>query len=129
MSPGFFTVDGKPTGVAAATAIRVMPDGTRQDVPVFTCIGAAACTALPIDLSTGDFYLTLYGTGLRNASQTQRSIDTYVYPGRLVVTYSGPQSTVLGLDQVIMLLQAPIASGTGSVTCGSANAVQIRIKY
>ena len=115
LSPGFFTVDGKPAGVAAATAIRVMPDGTREDVPVFTCIGAASCTAMPIDLSTGDVYLTLYGTGLRNASRTDCYQD--VWPGPSVVTYSGPQSTLPGLDQVNILLGKAIRSGTGSLNC------------
>ena len=137
ISPGFFTVDGRATGVAAATAIRVLPDGTRQDVPVFSCSGAASCSAMPIDLSTGDNYVTLYGTGFRNASQTGCRVDNPTYPGGPVVTYSGPQSTVPGLDQVNILLKTPIASGIVSVICNfynplysqtAANAVQIRIK-
>ncbi len=133
-SPGFFTVDGQATGVAAATAIRVLPDKTRQNVPVFSCNGAASCTAVPIDLSMGAIYLSLYGTGLRNAGRTGCYMDTDLYPGGgPVVTYSGTQPTIPGLDQVNMLLKAPIASGTGSIICSfdgavEANAVQIRIK-
>jgi uncharacterized protein (TIGR03437 family) len=134
-SPGFFTVDGQATGVAAATAMRILPDGTRQDVPVFSCNGAASCTAVPIDMSTGAIYLSLYGTGFRNASQPACYMDTSSYPGGPAATYSGPQPTIPGLDQVNMLLKPPIASGTGSISCvfglgGTvyANAVQIRIK-
>src|SRR4029077_8012574 len=104
VSPGFFTVDGQATGVAAATAIRVLPDGTRQDVPVFSCNEADSCTAVPIDLSTGAIYLSLYGTGLRNASHAGCYMDTSLYPGGgPVVTYSGPQPTIPGLDQVNMV--------------------------
>src|SRR5437870_10013380 len=38
--PGFFTVDGRQNGVAAASAVRVLPDGKQQPVVVFSCKGA-----------------------------------------------------------------------------------------
>ena len=136
LSPGFFTVDGKPARVAAATAIRVLPDGTRQDVPVFACSGADACTAMPLDLDSGLVYLTLYGTGLRTARGTKCYVDSNLYRSDLEVTYSGPQSTIAGLDQVNIFLRTPLASGIRSVICYfsdghnsiASNAVQIRIK-
>jgi uncharacterized protein (TIGR03437 family) len=133
-APGFFTVDGQPNGVAAATALRVLSDGSVQNVTVFSCSGPSTCTAVPIDLSIGAVYLSLYGTGLRNASHTDCFISTDALQTGLPVTYSGPQPTIPGLDQVNILLKPPIASsGTQSILCRfdgviDANVVQIRIK-
>jgi hypothetical protein len=127
-----FTSDGKTSGVAAATALRVLADGTHQDVPVFACTGAGACTALPIDLSTGVVYLTLYGTGFRKASYIQCDFDTDG-SHRPATTYFGAQPVVPGLDQINLLLSPLVASSVSRLTCGFGGsaitaAVQIRIK-
>jgi uncharacterized protein (TIGR03437 family) len=62
LAPAFFTADGTGAGTAAATAVRVLPNNTEVVVPVFSCSNGR-CNTIPIDLSQGPVYLSLYGTG------------------------------------------------------------------
>jgi uncharacterized protein (TIGR03437 family) len=84
--------------VAAATAIRVNADNSQTPVSVFECL-AAGCTLVPIDLSGGGVYVTLYGTGIRgrsslaNVRATIGGVDT-------PVLFAGAQGGFPALDQV-----------------------------
>ena len=60
LAPGLFTLNS--LGLAAATAVRVNTDGTQTVVPAVSCT-ESGCVAIPIDLSSGSVYLSLYGTG------------------------------------------------------------------
>jgi uncharacterized protein (TIGR03437 family) len=113
LAPSFFTADGSGTGVAAATAVHVLPNGTQMPLPVFSCANGV-CGAVPIDLSKGPVYLSLYGTGFRHTSANPAGvplagcqIQNY-YP---VAIYAGPQHQIPGLDQLNLLL--PPVSGVG----------------
>ncbi len=64
---------------------------------------------LPIDLSSGQVSLILYGTGIGISAVTAT-----VGGLNATVTYSGPQGTYPGLDQVNILLPASLA-GKGKV--------------
>src|SRR5262249_31549840 len=52
LAPSFFTADGTGTGAAAATAVRVLPNGTQIPVPVFQCSNGR-CSTVPIDFEPG----------------------------------------------------------------------------
>ena len=119
LAPAFFTEDGSTTSVAAATAVRVMPNGTQLPVPVFSCANGV-CGAVPIDLSQGPVYLTLYGTGFRHTSANAGGvplagcqIQNY-YP---VAIYAGPQHQIPGLDQLNLLVPPVSGAGQTDVVC------------
>ena len=120
--PGIFTANGQGQGVAAATAVRVQPDGSLQSVPVFDCQGPGQCTAVPIDLSgSRPVYLSLYGTGFRAVQTLGEGPRPHAYckVGGIssVVQFLGAQPTIPGLDQLNLILPASLPSGTASVEC------------
>lgn len=119
--PGLFTLDG---GLAAASAVRVAPDGTQTFVSAL----------VPIDLSGDPVYLSLYGTGFDLA--TTMASSCAIAGQTLPATYAGPQMQTVGLDQINVLLPKTLA-GTGetSVTCSfglwspiASNAVKLTVR-
>jgi uncharacterized protein (TIGR03437 family) len=115
VAPGIFTADQTGTGVAAATAVRVLPSGEQMPVPVFQC-SPTGCTAVAIDLTGDPVYLSLYGTGLRNTlnlSPEATGATCQVAGFDATVAYVGAQGYFAGLDQVNILL--PRLSGLGEV--------------
>jgi len=128
-APGLFTLNS--AGLAAAYAIRVAPGGAQSMVPVFAAQGGSYA-AVPIDvaLSTGQVFLILFGTGIRDArSGVSAAIDGVNAP----IAYAGAQGTDVGLDQVNVLLPSQLAgSGTVNIvlTAGlsTSNSVTIDIQ-
>lgn len=122
-APGLFTLNA--AGLAAATAVRVASDGTQTGVPVVSCT-ASGCAAVPIDVTSGTVYLSLYGTGFSVNWDGSALSPTNNYVGGCVVnelfvptTYSGPQGQFPGLDQINLQLPASFAgSGDSVVDCG-----------
>jgi uncharacterized protein (TIGR03437 family) len=140
VAPAIFTVNGQGQGAAAATAVRVLADGTQQPVAVFNCSGPGQCTTVPINLAGGQaVYLSLYGTGFRGVRSPQQTRCT-IGGVNAVVLFAGAQPTIPGLDQINILLPATLASGTAPVQCqfdfqstlfsglATTNPVQIEIK-
>jgi uncharacterized protein (TIGR03437 family) len=80
--------------------------------PVATTDSTGAVAPAPISLASGPVYLVLYGTGIGTAAVTAAigGVDA-------TVTYSGPQGTYPGLDQVNLLIPSTLAGK------GRANAV------
>jgi uncharacterized protein (TIGR03437 family) len=117
IAPDLYTLDS--AGLAAAYAVHVSASGVQTFEPVSS----------PIDLSSGQVYLTLFGTGIRGAGS-----DVSVTIGGInaTVEYSGPQGVTPGLDQVNVLIPAQLA-GSGTVkivlTTGTiaANVVNITV--
>jgi uncharacterized protein (TIGR03437 family) len=110
-APALFSANANGTGVAAATAIRVSPNGSRENVSVFQCAGF--CAPLPIHLGAQSdrVYLSLYATGVRNnAAATTVTIGGVAAE----VSYAGPQSQYAGLDQINVLLPT-VLRGRGDV--------------
>jgi hypothetical protein len=60
LQPDLYTLNS--SSLAAATAIQVADRGARVPVPVASC-NSSACNAVPIDVTSGAVYLSLYGTG------------------------------------------------------------------
>jgi uncharacterized protein (TIGR03437 family) len=100
VAPGLFTANGNGSGVPAATAVRVTADGSQVPVNVFQC-GATAgtCAPAPIDLGSGDVYLTLYGTGIRKRTSLA-NVSCTIGGASAPVLFAGPQGTFVGLDQI-----------------------------
>jgi uncharacterized protein (TIGR03437 family) len=108
LAPKIFQVD--PSGIPAGYALRVGPDNVQTIEPIFTEQGGSI-QEVPIDLSTGDVYLVLYGTGF----DTPVGVGAQIFPTPLTVTYAGPQRQFPGLDQINMLLPKSLA-GMGAST-------------
>jgi uncharacterized protein (TIGR03437 family) len=101
VAPGLFSMSGNGTGLAAATAIRVMAGNpaSQSPVPLFDC-SSSVCRALPIDVEVDTpVYLTLYATGIRNRSSLDHVLVT-INGVEVLPLYAGPQPEFPGLDQI-----------------------------
>jgi len=106
VAPGIFLVD--PSGIPAGYAVSVGADNVQTVEPVFTEQGGSV-QEVPIDVSSGDVYLVLFGTGF-DVSPVNGQIGTQI----LRAPYSGPQPQFPGLDQINVLLTKSLA-GSGRV--------------
>jgi uncharacterized protein (TIGR03437 family) len=102
VAPAIFTADMSGKGLPAGTLTYLNPFGTTT----------GPLTAAPIDLSGRSVYLTLYSTGIRGTSQS--NVTCTIGTVNAPVTYSGPQGSFDGLDQVNILLP-PALQGAGTV--------------
>lgn len=124
-APGLFT---EGNGVAAAQTLTIDGSGNRTLDLSFRC-DSSGCVNQPIDLSAGDVYLLLFGTGVATGQTAQVTI------GGQVVTplHAGPQGEFPGLDQVNFRIP-PSLAGAGTVNVvvtvnGTAsNTVTVRIQ-
>jgi len=111
VSPGLYTVDGSGSGLAAAVAVRIAPDGARTPVNLIGTSGGEI-VPLPLDLSRdGQTVVLLFGTGLRNGSEVRALVNGDPAP----VVGAGPSGEFDGLDQVNVLLDPGLA-GSGTVS-------------
>jgi uncharacterized protein (TIGR03437 family) len=116
VAPGLFSANADGKGVAAAAALHVKADGTQSSEPVFRCgTASGSCTATPIDLGAASeqVYLTLYGTGIRNRVRLEEVTAT-IGGEKAEVSYAGPQTAFVGLDQVNLKIPRTLA-GRGEV--------------
>jgi len=131
-NPKIFLVD--PSGIPAGYAVRVDADNVQTVEPVFTEQGGQI-QEVPIDLSTGDVYLILFGTGFDAAEGASAQIQGTCPcdAQNLSVSYAGPQAQFPGLDQVNILLPNSLL-GLGRLSLDlsignmGTNAVYITIK-
>ena len=133
VAPAIFSLNGSGSGVAAASALRILPGGQLQSpVPVFQCDSKGDCTAAPIDTGLDTpVFLSLYGTGLRGASSLA-GVTVTIGGLQVQPSYAGPQNQLPGLDQVNVPLPLALrGKGLVDVTVTAdgvvSNAVQIRI--
>jgi uncharacterized protein (TIGR03437 family) len=95
-------------GLAAAYVIQVSVAGVQTVLPVST----------PINLSSGQVYLILYGTGIRGAGN---NVGVTIGGITATVAYAGPAGTTPGLDQVNVLIPPQLAGhGTVDVVLSAA---------
>ena len=83
-------------GLAAADVLVVTSGGTRELESVYQVGSGNVIEPLPIDLTAGEVYLELFGTGIRNAKTVTVTVGGQAVP----VLSSGAQGEFLGLDQV-----------------------------
>jgi uncharacterized protein (TIGR03437 family) len=105
--PGLFRA--ATDGLAAAQTVTV--NGSQQVLAAASTVNASGqAVATPINVTAGQVYLVLYGTGIGTASTTAT-----IAGANATVVYSGPQSQYPGVDQVNLLLPASLA-GKGKVS-------------
>ncbi len=128
VAPAIFTLNG--SGLAAANAVSVSATGTQTSVPVYSFATDGSFVASPINVTAGQVYLTIYGTGLQAAGTA--GVQAKVNGVTATVLYAGP-SSYAGVDQVNLQLPSSLA-GKGNVnillTAGGiqANAAQVTIQ-
>jgi uncharacterized protein (TIGR03437 family) len=107
--PGVFALNG--AGLAAADVLTVS-GSTQTYSNVYTVSGGSIVPA-PINVSTGDVYLILYGTGFQAAGTA--GVTVTIGGVNATVAYAGMQGSLAGLDQANLLIPASLA-GKGQVT-------------
>lgn len=133
-APGLLSANGAGSGVAAASAIRVVAGSQiAAPIPVFSRDPTDDCHAVPIALGVDTpVDLSLYGTGVRNASSLE-SLSATGGNVQLQPTGGGPQPDTPGLDPVNVPLPLTLRGGglvnvTVTVEGVISNSVQIRIQ-
>lgn len=111
VAPGLFSANASGQGVAAAQIVTAT-SGVQAVSPVFDC-APGTCVNLPIDVSSGNSALVLYGTGIRNRNALS-DVTVQIGSQTLPVAYAGAASAYVGLDQVNVMLPASLA-GAGTV--------------
>jgi uncharacterized protein (TIGR03437 family) len=113
VAPAFFEINAA-TGLVAGSALLVSADGKQTPENIFEVQGGNV-VASPINLGTAGekCYLTLYATGVRNASSLA-AVGVTIGGVSAPVQYAGPQGTFVGLDQVNVLIPSSLA-GMGQV--------------
>jgi uncharacterized protein (TIGR03437 family) len=116
VAPALFSANGIGKGLAAATFASVQTPAAQY---VFMCPATGKCppyVSNPIDVSEGDTFLVLYGTGIANRPGLS-SVTVTVGSQALPALYAGPTPGFAGLDQVNVALPASLkGSGTVYVT-------------
>lgn len=130
ISPGLFELTG--SGLVAAWVLPVI-SGVQQSLrPVYRVNASGSLVPLPIDLSTPDaaYYLEMYGTGIRNASNVTVTVGGVSVP----VLYHSAAPGYAGLDQVNIGPLPGSLSSQGSVNVvlaadgQAANTVNVTIQ-
>jgi uncharacterized protein (TIGR03437 family) len=107
VAPGIYTLNA--AGLVAAFALVVGADGSQNLENVYQVNSSNSVVALPVNVSSGQVYLEIYGTGVRNASNV-----TVTVGGQSVPVQSAGASGDPGEDQINILLPSSL-QGSGSV--------------
>ena len=107
LAPTLFMLE--PSGAPVGYAVKVSADNVQTMEPIFTEQGGIV-QEVPIDVSSGDVYLVLFGTGFDNPTFGAEAQVGGVDEG---ASYVGPQSQFPGLDQINFLVPKSLA-GRGS---------------
>ena len=110
-APTIFTTNGQGTGPAAAIAVNA--GGTQ--------------VSIPIDLSKGPVYVSLYGTGIRHRANLT-DVIVRINGVSVPVLYAGPTPGFEGLDQINIQLPPSLAgSREVIISVGLSNTVNLNI--
>ncbi|MEP7338398.1 MAG: hypothetical protein ABI977_11740 [Acidobacteriota bacterium] len=135
VAPGIFTTDASGRGLPAAVALRTKADGSQAYEEIYRFDPVQnRLVAVPIDLGeiTDQVVLVLFGTGWRNRSSLS-AVDVRIGELAASVLYAGAQPTLVGVDQINVLLPRSLA-GRGHVDViatidgFAANTVSVSIK-
>ena len=112
-APALFSANADGRGTAAGTAVTVAGDGSQVITALFDASAPPGSrTPVPVDLSAGPVYLSLFGTGMRRA---QGPVTATVGGQPVVVAGPLPQSQFVGLDQVNLGPLPATLAGKGEV--------------
>jgi uncharacterized protein (TIGR03437 family) len=135
VAPGLFSADSSGRGVAAGFVLRVLANNTQRIEPLARFDATQRVfVPVPIDLgaATDQVFLVLYGTGWRGRSDLS-GVNCTIGGTSGAVSFAGAQGTLLGLDQLNVLLPRSLA-GRGEVEIGltvdgkQANSVKVQIR-
>lgn len=122
-APKIFLED--PSGIPVGYAVRVGANNVQTVEPIFTEQGGSV-QEVPIDVSTGDVYLILFGTGF---DIPPFGVGVLIGTQGLTASYAGPQGQFPGLDQLNILLPKSLAGiGRASFSFGDQQNLYITIK-
>lgn len=114
IGPALYSATADGRGTPAAILGRLSPSGSATFEPTFDCSGNT-CSPKALDISPADdFYLALFGTGIRGRSALNRVTVTIGGIG-IVPIFAGAQPEYPGLDQINLLLPKSLV-GRGRVT-------------
>jgi len=112
VAPGSFTLNAQ--GLVAGYATLISPGQPDMIEPVFTLEnGTPTWNPISLGSSADQVYLTLFGTGWRNAGASGVSVD--IQGVTATVSSAGAVSGIDGLDQVTFLIPHSFA-GSGEVS-------------
>lgn len=135
IAPALFTANSNGQGVAAAVALRVLPDNRQTFEPVARFDTALRqFVAVPLDLGAADeqLFLVLYGLGIKNRNSLD-AVKCQVGGVDAPVTFAGRAPNFLALDQINVRLPRELA-GRGEVDVvltvegKTANTVRVAIR-
>lgn len=109
VQPAVFTLNA--AGLVAGSIIRVTDAGQIAE-NLYSVDASNNVVPAPVDVSKDQVYLVFYATGLRRAPESQVSVS--IGGVNTPVSYSGPQGSYVGFDQVNVQLPASLA-GRGDV--------------
>jgi uncharacterized protein (TIGR03437 family) len=117
VAPGLFAANQDGKGVGAAQLVTNESIGQQTVADIFNApCAAGSCVGIPLDVSSGQTALVLYGTGIRNFASLS-DVTVLIGSVNLSVFYAGPAPNYAGLDQVNVFLPANLAgSGTVNIT-------------
>jgi uncharacterized protein (TIGR03437 family) len=117
VAPGLFAANQNGKGVSAAQLVTNQSNGQQTVVDIFNApCAAGSCVGIPLDVSSGNTALVLFGTGIQNRASLS-DVTVTVGSQTLPAAYAGPAPGFTGLDQVNVLLPASLAgSGTVNIT-------------
>ncbi len=128
IAPGIFPLNA--TGLVAAIVLVVGANNAQTFGNVYQVNSSGGIVPLPVDLSTGQAYLELYGTGVRNG----KSVTVTIGGTNIPVLSSGAQGTTPGLDQInvgplpVSLMGAGQVNVVVSVDGQAANTTNITLR-
>lgn len=128
VAPGIFALTSG--GLAAADVLVVGANGSQKLENIYQLGPSNSVQPLPIDLSMGQIYLEIFGTGIRNAKNVTATVGGQSVP----VLSAGAQGTFVGLDQVNIGPMPSSLKGTGQVNIllngdgQAANTVNVTFK-
>ncbi len=135
VAPSLFAANADGQGVAAALALRVKADGSRQFEPIAQ-FDAAQNKVVPLPLDLGPesdrVFLILFGSGIRFRGSLSAVIAT-IGGAYAQVSFAETQPSLVGVDQVNVFVPRSLA-GRGevdvllTVEAKMANPVRINIK-
>lgn len=123
--PGVFSINGIAEAIVETFQNGAMTSSSFS----FELTTSGTFAPTPIDVSAGDVFLLMYGTGIRHASSVTATVGSQ---SGLPVAYAGPSGYV-GEDQINLQLPPSLAgAGLVNVTLTAdgqtSNPVQIQIK-
>jgi uncharacterized protein (TIGR03437 family) len=128
VAPGVFPLTAG--GLAAAIVLVVAADNSQSFANVYQVDASGNVVPSPLDLSAGQVYLEIYGTGIHNA----KNVTVTIGGQSVTVLWVGPQGAYPGLDQINVGPLPASLKGKGQVNIAvsadgqSANATNITVK-